>query len=86
MDEHSKRPHMRDDGGKWVTAGDTVLFSYGIPPVSVNALIIERNGRLIGLCHGHNPSEFNLRSLRRHVGSWYKYNKYYLKTTEVNDE
>ncbi len=65
---------LRDDDGEWVTAGDTVHFSYGIPPVGVDAPIIERNGKLIGLCPGHKPSEFNLRSLRRYVGSWYKQN------------
>ena len=63
---------LRDDDGEWVTAGDTVHFSYGIPPVSVDARIIERGGRLIGLCPGHNPPAFNLRSLRRYVGSWHK--------------
>lgn len=65
---------LRDDDGKWVAAGDAVRFAYGIPPVSVDAPIIEREGRLIGLCPGHNPPEFNLRSLRRYVGNWYKQN------------
>jgi hypothetical protein len=63
---------LRDDDGEWVSAGDTVRFSYGIPPVAVDALIVERDGRLIGLCPGHTPPEFNLRSLRRYVGCWYK--------------
>ena len=65
---------MRDDDGKWVTEGDTVHFSYGIPPVGVSARIIERGGKLIGLCPGHNPPEFNLRFLRHYVCSWYKHN------------
>ena len=43
---------LRDDYGEWVTAGDTVYFYYGIPPVAVDAAIIERNGKLIGLCPG----------------------------------
>jgi hypothetical protein len=63
---------LLDDDGERTTAGDTVMFSYGIPPVRVLAKIIERDERLIGLCPGHNPPEFNLRSLRRYVGSWYK--------------
>ena len=63
---------LRDDDGEWTGASDTVRFSYGIPPVGVDARIIERNGRLIGLCFGHNPPEFDLRSLRRYVGSWHK--------------
>ena len=65
---------MRDDDGGWVTSGDSVRFSYGIPPVTVIAPIIERDGKLIGLCSGHDPAEFELRSLRRHVGAWYKHN------------
>ena len=62
---------LRDNDGEWVAAGDTVHFSYGIPPIGVDAKIIERGGTLIGLCPGHNPPEFKLRSLRRYVGSWY---------------
>jgi len=67
-----RRLALRDDDGVWTTAGDTVRFSYGIPPVGVDALIIERGGKLIGLSPGHAPSEFNLRALRRYVGNWYK--------------
>jgi len=66
---------LRDDDGEWVMAGDAVHFSYGIPPVGVDAPIVERDGKLVGLCPGHNPPQFNLRSLRRHVGNWYKQNK-----------
>ena len=65
---------LRDDDGDWVTAGDSVRFSYGMPPVTVIAPIIERDGKLIGLCPGHDPAEFELRSLRRQVGAWYKHN------------
>jgi len=65
-------PRLRDDDGEWVRAGDTIRFSYGIPPVPVLAQVIERDGRLIGLCPGHNPPEFPLRGLRRHVGWWVK--------------
>ena len=72
--EYSKQ-RMRDNDGEWVSAGDTVRFSYGIPPVVVDAPIIERDNKLIGLCPGHRPTEFNLRSLRRHVGNWYKHNR-----------
>lgn len=62
---------LRDDDGNWTSAGDTVRFIYGIPPVPVRAKIIERDGKLIGLCQVHNPQEFNLRSLRRYVGAWF---------------
>ena len=64
---------MRDDDGKQVGAGDFVEFSYGMPPTKVVAPIIERDGKLVGLCPGLTPPEFNLRSLRRYVGSWYKH-------------
>lgn len=68
-----KKPiRLRDDNGELVGAGDAVWFSYGIPPIPVIARIVERDGKLIGLCPGHNPSEFNLRSLRNYVGTWYK--------------
>ena len=63
---------LRDDDGKRVTAGDSVRFSYGIPPVPVVAKIVTCDGRLIALTPGHNPPECNLRTLRRAVGSWYK--------------
>ena len=66
---------LLDDDGKRTTAGDTVCFSYGIPPVRALAKIIERNGVLVGICPGHNPDEFKLRSLRRYVGDWYKQNR-----------
>jgi len=63
---------MQDEEGRGVSTGDTVTFSYGIPPVTVDAKIIERDGELIGLCPGHNPPQFNLRMLRRYVGRWHK--------------
>ena len=69
-----KKLFLLDDDRVPVKAGDTVQFGYGIPPVSVDAPIIERGGKLIGLCPGHNPPDFNLRSLRRYVGCWYKRN------------
>ncbi len=64
---------MLDDDRTPVGTGDHVTFSYGIPPVEVVATISQQQGRLIGYCPGHNPPNFNLRSLRRHVGSWYKH-------------
>jgi hypothetical protein len=75
-DGHRKfnAPVLLDDDRKRTTAGDTVCFSYGIPPVRVLAKIIERDGVLIGICPGHYPDEFKLRSLRKYVGSWYKQN------------
>ena len=64
--------YLYDDDGELTRAGDTVQFCYGIPPIRVVAEIVERDGSLVGLCPGHTPSEFKLRSLRRYVGNWYK--------------
>jgi hypothetical protein len=63
---------LRDDDGEWTEAGETIMFSYGIPPVMVTAEVVERNGRLIALCPGHSPESCNLRALRRYVGEWHK--------------
>jgi len=65
---------LLDDDRVPVKVGDTVRFNYGIPPVGVDAKIVQRNGQLIALTPGHNPAECNLRSLRKHVGNWYKQN------------
>jgi hypothetical protein len=63
---------LKDDNGKWVRAGDTIQFCYGMPPVRVTAKIEERDGQLIGTCSGHDPEIFRLRALRKFVGPWYK--------------
>lgn len=63
-----------DDDGQPTYAGDTVAFSYGIPPVRVVAPVIERDGRLIALTPGHTPIECKLRALRYYAGCWYKQN------------
>ena len=64
--------YHKDDDGRPTRAGDTIFFSYGIPPAYVTAEIIERNGRLIALTPGHRPSECPLNTLRRHVGAWFR--------------
>jgi hypothetical protein len=63
---------MFDDDGVPVKAGDAVRFSYGIPPVVVDAPIVQRRGSLIALTPGHDPKECNLRSLRKQVSCWFK--------------
>lgn len=63
---------MKDNDGFDVGPGDKISFSYGIPPVRVNGKIVERDGKLIVLTPGHNPAEANLRTLRQHVGAFYK--------------
>ncbi len=69
-----KTLYLLDDDKNKTFAGDTVRFNYGIPPVKVDAQIIERDNKLIALTPGHTPNECNLRSLRRYVGNWYKVN------------
>ena len=72
---------MIDDDGEHVVAGDWITFSYGIPPVLVDARVSEKrpldwplsNGYLVFTVLGrHRPREGRLSTLRRHVGSWYK--------------
>lgn len=63
---------MYDDDGFAVSSGDTVMFTYGIPPVRVNAKLVMRNGSLIALSKGHTPDRCYLRALRRYAGNWYK--------------
>lgn len=59
-----------DSDGNRVSAGDVVRFNYGIPPVVVDAKIVQRGRSLIALTPGHSPRECNLRSLRKYVGQW----------------
>jgi hypothetical protein len=63
---------LKDDDGIPTGAGDAIHFSYGIPPVKVEARVVERDGKLIALCPGHNPPEMNLRSLRNYVCNWWR--------------
>lgn len=65
---------LLDDDRTPTRAGDTVCFSYGIPPVAVRAKIVQRGRSLIATTPGHTPAECNLRTLRRYVGGWFKQN------------
>ena len=62
----------RDSDGTRVGPGDTVRFSYGIPPVTVRAKVVQAGDRLIALTPGHNPESCPLDMLRRHAGWWRK--------------
>lgn len=66
-----KRRKFRDMDGREVKAGDVVGFSYGIPPVRVRAPVIERDGRLIALTEGHNPSECPVSQLKKYIGDFW---------------
>ena len=63
---------MKDDEGNWVGAGDTIVFSFGIPPLRVEAPVVERDGSLVALTPGCRPKDCKLRALRRHVGYFRK--------------
>ena len=44
-----------------IKVGDIINFSYGIPPVSVNASISFKYGKLVLLTPGHNPSKISVK-------------------------
>lgn len=66
---------LRDDDGRPTRDGDTVQFSYGIPPRVVRAKIVQRGKSLIALTPTEAVTECNLRRLRYHVSVWYRINR-----------
>ena len=62
----------KDNDGFEVRAGDTISFSFGIPPRRVEGVLFERDGKLIMPCEGVTPKEATLNQLRRHVGGFWK--------------
>ena len=71
--ESIKEPLVtRDVDGRDIREGDTIRFSYGIPPTLVEAPVIERDGVLIALTPDHNPKECPVKSLRRNVGEFWR--------------
>ena len=65
-----RRKPLVDDDGTAITAGCTLHFGYGIPPVSVNAKVIERDGTLIALTPGHTPSEAPVSHITPFFNCW----------------
>ncbi len=64
---------LKDDNGEWVQAEDRIHFTYGIPPTFVTANVFEKDSTLFIECDQDvTPRVTKLRSLRSHVGSWYK--------------
>lgn len=63
---------IKDEWKQEVKDGDTVTFSYGIPPVGVKAPVQEIDGELWAITKGHNPEKCKLRELRKFVGDFYK--------------
>lgn len=72
------KPRFKDDNGEWVYEGDTITFSYGIPPVAVMAKIDCINEKLWArpinrdTNHDRYVKSCPLRALRRYVGAWWK--------------
>lgn len=75
----------RDMDGREVKAGDVIVFSYGIPPVVVRAPVIERDGRLIALTEGHNPSECPVSKLKKEVGDFWIVPPHLLRKADVKE-
>lgn len=62
----------KDADGKPIRAGDVISFSYGIPPVGVEAKIADVNGVLFAMTPGHKPDKCKLSELRQCVGEFYR--------------
>lgn len=63
---------MKDEDGIQVKAGDWIAFSFGFPPLRVEAKIVERDGKLIALTPDVTPKEAPLTTLKHHVGLFWK--------------
>lgn len=62
----------RDDDGRIVRAGHHVHTSYGIPPVRIEAKVVEMGGKLWALTPDHKPSKCTLANLRKYCGSFWR--------------
>lgn len=66
------RAIYKDANGRSVGVGDTVYFSYGTPPVSVYAPIVNQGGMLWVLTPDHRPERCKLSELKKFVGEFWK--------------
>lgn len=55
-----------DDEGEKIYVGDTIHFSYGIPPIGVNAEIAKKGNSFIALTPDHNPKTVSLKTLQKY--------------------
>ena len=62
---------LKDSDGVRVRAGDTITFSYGIPPVRVVGPVVSINNALWVISEGHNPSRCRVSELMEHVGDFW---------------
>lgn len=63
---------MKDSDGKTIKAGDTIVFSYGIPPLRVVAPVVLEDDKLVAITTGHTPSKCELKELKKYIGNFYK--------------
>ena len=63
---------MRDDDGRLIADGDSIEFTYCIPPARVVGKVKQIGKTLVVLTPGNHPEQCNLRTLRKYVGSWYR--------------
>ena len=68
-----KTKRFKDDDGFTVGHGDTISFSYGLPPVGVRAKVKWNGHAYICLTPGHNPEWCYLKDLK-HISNFYKRN------------
>lgn len=68
--DRKRRKAQVDDDGVEITPGCTLVFSYGVPPVVVEAKVIERDGTLIALTPGHTPAEAPVRDITPFFNCW----------------
>lgn len=61
-----------DSDGQRVKAGDSIQFSFGIPPVRVIAKVERIGSRLYAMTPDHNPKHCQLSKLREYVEHFYK--------------
>jgi hypothetical protein len=61
---------LLDSDGSEIVAGCHLHFGYGIPPVPVDAEIVERGGKLVALTPGHNPASATVSTIVRDFDCW----------------
>lgn len=69
--EDTEPTGFKDEDGKAICVGDTIHFSYGIPPAGVDAPIISVDGEFFAITEGHNPPRSLLSELAEHVGQYW---------------
>ena len=58
--------HYKDDDGTVVKHGDTIHFSYGLPPIGVDAKVKWNGHRYMVYTPGHNPESCALSYIKRY--------------------